>query len=157
MKTTNTRFAVAVHVLTYLAGVTDDRTVSSGEMASSANVSPVYVRRVLGPLREAGLVRSHRGVHGGWALRAEPERITLAQLWLLFQSDEPVIGVHGPDPACATGRRVQAGLVSINKSIEEAVGAVLGESTIYDMAADHEQNHFRDRGASRGPSRSHLT
>ncbi|BCJ50329.1 hypothetical protein Asp14428_18040 [Actinoplanes sp. NBRC 14428] len=70
-RSTNTRFAVAVHVLTYLAGL-DDRAAGSEELARSANVNPVYIRQVMGPLRGAGLVRSKPGVHGGWALALLP-------------------------------------------------------------------------------------
>lgn len=79
-RSTNTQFAVAVHVLTYLAGVTEGHAVSSEELSKSANVNPVYVRRVLGPLREAALVRSRPGVRGGWELAADPSVITLEQV-----------------------------------------------------------------------------
>src|SRR5690606_27695475 len=77
-RSTNTRFAVAVHVLTYLAGVAGERPVSSDELAASANVNPVHVRRVLGPLRAAGMVRSRPGVNGGWELGHPAADITLA-------------------------------------------------------------------------------
>lgn len=131
----NTRFAVAVHVLTYLAGVTDGRPVSSDEMATSVNANPVYLRRVLGPLREAGLVRAQRGLHGGWELRLAADQISLDVVWRLLQGDDPVLGLHGPDPACATGRRVQDGLVALDHLVAGSVEAALGGVTIRDVAA----------------------
>jgi len=79
-RSTNTQFAVAVHVLTYLAGVSPGRAVSSEELSKSANVNPVYVRRVLGPLRSAKLVRSRPGVNGGWELERDAAQITLEQV-----------------------------------------------------------------------------
>ncbi|MFD0658855.1 Rrf2 family transcriptional regulator [Thermocatellispora tengchongensis] len=84
-RSTNTRFAVAVHVLTYLAGVAGERPVSSDELSASTNVNPVHVRRVLGPLRAAGLLRSRPGVHGGWELAVPAGDITLAEVWRLLQ------------------------------------------------------------------------
>lgn len=134
-RSTNTQFAVAVHVLTYLAGITDGRAVGSDELASSANVSPVYVRRVLGPLRTAGAVRARRGAHGGWELGARPGELTLDIVWLLLQGDQPVLGLHGPDPTCATGRRVQEGLVALDRTVADSLAAALSAITVADMAA----------------------
>ncbi|MEU5697390.1 Rrf2 family transcriptional regulator [Streptomyces aurantiacus] len=134
-RSTNTQFAVAVHVLTYLAGVTEGRTVSSEELSKSANVNPVYVRRVLGPLRGARLVRSRSGVHGGWELTADPADITLEQVWLLLQGDTPVLGLHGPDPACATGRSVQKTLTALDRTVADAVATALGRFTVRDALA----------------------
>ncbi|PZS31066.1 MAG: transcriptional regulator [Pseudonocardiales bacterium] len=134
-RSSNTQFAVAVHVLTYLVGFIDDRVVSSEELAASANVNPVYIRRVLGPLRAAGLVRARRGVHGGWDLNVDPDEITLDRVWLLLQGDEPVLGLHGPAPACATGRRVQEGLVALDRTVADSLAAALRCVTVADMAA----------------------
>ena len=68
-------------LVTYLAGVTDGRPVSSEELSASTNTNPVYVRRVLGPLRAAGLVSSRPGVHGGWELAVDARAIPLSQVW----------------------------------------------------------------------------
>src|SRR5947209_18997691 len=125
-KATNTQFAVAVHVLTYLAGADAGRPVSSDELSMSTNVNPVHVRRVLGPLRNAGLVRSRPGVHGGWELAADPAGIPLAAVWRLLQGDEPVLGLHGPNPDCPIGRSVQSALQHLDRGVAAAVEAELG-------------------------------
>ncbi|MGW0877931.1 Rrf2 family transcriptional regulator [Streptomyces sp. NPDC002740] len=132
-RSTNTQFAVAVHVLTMLAGVTDGRALSSEELSRSANVNPVYVRRVLGPLRSAGLVRSRPGVNGGWELAVEAADLTLERVWLLLQGDEPVLGLHGPDPACPTGRTVQRTLTELDRTVADAVATALGRYTVQDV------------------------
>ena len=129
----NTQFAVAVHVLTYLAGQSGGRTVSSDELSHSTNVNPVYVRRVLGPLREAGLVRSRSGKHGGWELAKDAADITLAQVWRLLQGTDPVLGLHGPNPACRIGRSVQTSLVAIDLAVSQAVTDQLDRSTVHDI------------------------
>ncbi|MEV6615676.1 Rrf2 family transcriptional regulator [Streptomyces sp. NPDC051051] len=133
-RSTNTQFAVAVHVLVILTLAADGHAVSSEELSKSANVNPVYVRRVLGPMRNAGLVRSRSGVNGGWELAVEPAQITLEQVWLLLQGDEPVLGLHGPDPSCVTGRSVQQSLVSIDRMIAHAVATTLGHFTVQDIS-----------------------
>ncbi|WNV88043.1 Rrf2 family transcriptional regulator [Umezawaea sp. Da 62-37] len=131
----NTQFAVAVHVLTYLAGDTGEHPVSSEELSASTNVNPVYVRRVLGPLREAGLVRSRPGVHGGWELAANAHNIPLATVWRLLQGTDPVLGLHGPDPSCAVGRGVQESLTALDHAVAGAVATELERFTVHDVLA----------------------
>jgi Rrf2 family protein len=133
---TNTQFAVAVHVLTYLAGAGRDRPVSSDELAASTNVNPVHVRRVLGPLREAGLVRSRPGAHGGWELCRAPEGVTLAEVWRLVQGDDPVLGLHGPNPSCPVGRGIQASLAALDRTVAGAVEAELARTTVDDLLTE---------------------
>ena len=133
---TNTQFAVAVHVLTYLAGTDVAGPVSSDELAASVNASPVYVRRVLTPLRKLGIVTSTPGAHGGWVLNRPAETITLAEVWRLVQGDDPVLVLHGPNPRCRTGIGVQRTLVALDRELAGAVEARLGEVTVADVVRD---------------------
>lgn len=133
---TSTQFAVAVHVLTYLAGaMSQARAVSSEELALSANANPVHIRRVLGPLREAGLVQSRPGPRGGWGLGRAADQITVAQVWDLVQGEEPVLGLHGPNPACPVGRSIQQSLTDLDARARQAVRSELARVTVADLAA----------------------
>jgi Rrf2 family protein len=107
--------------------------VSSDELSESTNVNPVYVRRVLGPLRDAALVRSRPGVHGGWELAVDARDITLAQVWRRLQGTDPILGLHGPDPACAVGRGVQESLTTLDRAIADAVATELEQFTVHDV------------------------
>ena len=118
---TNTQFAVAVHVLTYVASMGDSGQVSSEELAASTNVNAVYVRRVLGPLREAGLVRSRPGSGGGWVLCRPAADIPLDEVWSILQGDDPVLGLHGPNPKCPVGAGVQRVLEGVDRDVARAV------------------------------------
>jgi Rrf2 family protein len=129
----NTQFAVAVHVLTYLAGQDRGRPVSSEELSRSTRTNPVYVRRVLGPLRDDGLVRSRPGAHGGWELATAAGEITLAQVWRLLQGSDPVLGMHGPDPACAVGRSIDRALVMVDRAVGDAVNSQLEKFSVEDI------------------------
>ncbi|RLV50528.1 Rrf2 family transcriptional regulator [Nocardioides mangrovicus] len=135
---TNTRFAVAVHALTYLAGLGAQRAISSDEIAGSANVNPVHIRTVMGPLREAGIVVSRAGARGGWQLTRDPASISLAEVWDVLQGDDPVLGLHGPSPECPVGVGVQAALVDLDREVAEAVRARLRTSSVAGMLGDLE-------------------
>jgi Rrf2 family protein len=142
---TSTQFAVAVHVLTYLASTSAEaeaerpggqaRAVSSEELAQSVNANPVHVRRVLGPLRDAGLVSSRPGPGGGWGLGRPAADITAAEVWDLVQGDDHLLGLHGPNPACPVGHSIQQSLVDLDARARQAVRSELERVTVADLAA----------------------
>lgn len=133
---TSTQFAVAAHVLTYLTAVQrsgDDRAVSSDELSASTNVSPVHIRKVLGPLREAGLVRSRSGQQGGWVLGASPEDIALVQVYDVLLGDRPVVGIHLPSPQCPVGRGIRRSLEDLDRELLEGVRGRLAGISVADL------------------------
>lgn len=136
----NTQFAVAVHVLSYLGGPGAGRSVSSEELADSTNTNPVYVRRVLGPLRTAGLLRSRPGPGGGWELSRDPASITLAEVWQLVAGDEQVLSIHASNPRCPVGRSMQEELAAVGASLQAAIARELGATTVRDLAERAERS-----------------
>jgi Rrf2 family protein len=122
-KPTNTQFAVAVHLLTLLAD-DPEHVLDSAALAISPATNPVRVRQILGHLRQHGLVHSQTGAHGGWSLARPPGQIDLAQVWTAVNGEDPVLGVHLPDPDCPVGRRVQRNLEAVDR---RALEAILGE------------------------------
>src|SRR5262249_15610068 len=114
---TNLQFAVVVHVLAYLAGAGGDRPVSSDELAASTNANPVYLRPALGPLRDARLLRSRRGVGGGWLLERPAASISLDEVWRIVHGDDHVLGLHGADPVCPVGRVITDVLVELDRDV----------------------------------------
>lgn len=132
----NTQFAVAVHFLTYLAGAGQGRPVSSEEVARSAAVSPVYLRRALGPLRAAGLVRSRPGSGGGWELCRPPEEIGLDVVWSIVQGEDAVLGLHGPSPDCPIGAGMTHVFDGIERGVAAAIERELAGRTIRDVLRD---------------------
>ncbi|HWH96269.1 MAG TPA: Rrf2 family transcriptional regulator [Baekduia sp.] len=126
---TNTQFALGVHMLTLLAG-SAPATLSSEQMAGSADSNPVHVRRVLGRLRTAGLVTSKPGVGGGWQLAADPASITLADVWRVVHGDDAILGLRGANPACPVGQSIQGMLVDVDRRAQKAVEDELATTTI---------------------------
>lgn len=132
---TNTQFAVAVHVLTLLAGA-PDQVLSSELLAGSVAANPVHVRRVLGALRRAGLVASRPGVHGGWQLERGADQVTLGDVWRAVQGQDPLLGLHGAAPQCTVGQRIQMALIGVDRRAARAVEQELARTTIGDLARD---------------------
>ena len=132
---TNTRFSVAVHLLTLLADAPGE-TIDSRALSKSPATNPVHVRRVLGQLRDKGLVRSQPGAHGGWALARPPDQIDLGEVWQAVNGDDPVLGLHVPDPNCPTGRRVSSNLRALDRRAFDVLVDELARANIADVLAD---------------------
>jgi DNA-binding IscR family transcriptional regulator len=134
---TNTQFALAVHMLTLLSAETDAMH-SSEVLAASAGSNPVHVRRVLGRLRRAGLVRSRPGPHGGWLVDGATCDTTLAEVWDAVHGDDPVLGLHSANPDCVVGQRIQGALVELDRRAARALTAELAETTLGDLVRSTE-------------------
>ena len=130
---TNTQFAVAVHVLTLLGG-SQECSVSSEVMSASVGANPVYLRRVLGQLGAAGLVRSRPGARGGWLLARAPDEITLGDAWRAIQAGKAVFGLHDVDPNCPVADQVSRSLGAVDAKLSAAIERELDETSVADVA-----------------------
>ena len=128
----NTRFAVATHILAYLAH-SPGQPVSSEVLAGSAGTHPVVVRRLLGSLRTAGLVRSQRGAGGGTLLARPPADISLLDVYRAMQQAEAdlfQVGSITPNHACDLGRVMQQTLEELFGPATDAMCAALAAVSV---------------------------
>ncbi len=70
----------ATRLMVALAAEHGGAPVPAERLAESDNIPADYVSQILAKLRRAGLVTSHRGSAGGYALSRKPAEITLAQV-----------------------------------------------------------------------------
>ncbi|HEU0122373.1 MAG TPA: Rrf2 family transcriptional regulator [Bryobacteraceae bacterium] len=129
----DTQLTVGIHILCLLASQPGER-ITSEWIAGSVNTNPVVVRRTLGKLRRAGLVRSANGKGGGWELLRPPESISLRELFALLRT-APVLAMHrdAPNPQCPIGAGIQRALPGYYRQAEEALASSLGTVTIADV------------------------
>jgi Rrf2 family protein len=132
----NNRFGVAVHVLALAKVAMEEASgvgITSERMAESVRAHPVHVRRVLGALREAGLVTSQPGPGGGWRLTRPPEAITLRDIYRAVEH-EPLFGVpKQPSEDCPISQCIPGVLATCFREAEEALEERLGRVTIADV------------------------
>jgi len=137
----NTQFAIGVHVLTLLYA-SDGERVSSEVLAGSAGSNPVHIRRILGRLREAGLVESSPGPGGGWLNTRDPEDVTLADVRQALHAGDRVLGVHGAHPDCSVGQQIQSELEQIDDRAVEALDRELSRTTLAELVARSNARSF---------------
>lgn len=130
----NTRFSVAVHILSLLATKPDQR-LSSSYMAASVNTNPVVIRRISGMLKQAGLLQTKPGASGALITRS-PEDITLLDIYRAVQQDDLLFSTHSsPNPDCPVGRNIQNTLDESFKRAQNAMEAELQKQTLADVTA----------------------
>ncbi|QPC91718.1 Rrf2 family transcriptional regulator [Mesorhizobium sp. INR15] len=132
----NTRFAVAVHILTFLetqAGLP----ATSELIASSVNTNPTLIRRLLSQLAKAGLTTSQMGSGGGALLARSAETISLLDVWRAMDEAREVFAMHeAPNPMCPVGRNIKRTLGLRIAGVQAAMDAELARTTIAAMAHD---------------------
>ncbi|MEU6089041.1 Rrf2 family transcriptional regulator [Streptomyces sp. NPDC047085] len=133
----SSRMTVAIHALTWMALTCPRRPggiVTSDRIAASVNTNPVVIRRILGSLREAGLVVSVRGQGAGVKLGRPPESITLNDVYEAVEP-EPLIALHStlPSQECPVGLGLPPVLQGVYGRAEEAMKEELATITIADV------------------------
>lgn len=122
-----------MHVLALLAGRRGEA-VSSETLAGSVNTHPVVVRRIVGALRNAGLVLVQPGVRGGAQLAREPERITVLDVYLAVEEKPDLFALHAePSRDCDIGGNIRGVLRGVFHRAHDAMQAELGAVTIADV------------------------
>ncbi len=71
----------AVRAMIELAAGSSEGSPAKGELVAAAQGIPLrFLENILGELRVHGLVRSRRGIEGGYWLAREPDEVTLAEV-----------------------------------------------------------------------------
>jgi Rrf2 family protein len=126
----NSQFAIGIHLLALLAQ-TPEESLTSERMAGSVNTNPVFIRRILGRLADAGLVVSQPGVSGGWRLARDPQTISLLEVYRAVEEGH-LLGMHhsNPNPDCLIGRNIQRTLTIYFDDAQRAFEERLARQTV---------------------------
>ena len=130
---TNSRFAVAVHVLSLMAW-SGEEPLKSAQVAESVNTNPVVIRRMLLDLAQAGLVVSQTGSLGGSRLATDPAKTTLLDVYQAVECGG-VFSLHRQPPSrdCPVGVNIETVLGDVLQEVDSAVEQVLRNITIDDV------------------------
>ncbi|HEX4035240.1 MAG TPA: Rrf2 family transcriptional regulator [Solirubrobacteraceae bacterium] len=125
MLSITTKSPYAIAALAELGRAADDTPVPIGELARRREIPVQFLEQLFAVLRRAGLLRSYRGVKGGYSFARPPETISVLEVVELLE------GSVGAD---ATGVFAEAA---------DAARAVLAATTIAEVI----EREAADRGA----------
>lgn len=131
----NSRFAVSVHILTYLT-YRRDAAVPSAEIASSVDTNPVVIRRLLAALLKSKLVTAQKGASGGFTLAKAPEKISLRDI---YRAVDPIpdcgLRHFSPNHDCPVGAKISAILSGAFAQAQSAMETELARTSIAEIHA----------------------
>ncbi len=118
--------------------------VALNDIAETQGLSLNYLEQLFRPLRRAGLVRSTRGVHGGYVLGREPGSITVGDVVRVLDgpiapSDCVLPGVEGEGRCEMSSSCVARGVwEKVRDAVEDVLDGISLESLLAsdDSAAD---------------------
>lgn len=134
----SSRFTIAIHVFACMEIFGDDYKITSDFLASSINVNPVIIRKILSQLRNAGLIEVARGTGGTTATRPIDE-ITFYDVYLavdLLEEGELFHFHENPNPNCPVGKNIHTVLDDKLLHIQEAMEREMKRYTIADVVND---------------------
>lgn len=128
----NSRLFLALHTLSHMAGK-PDTVRTSADIAEHSGTNPVVVRRVLGRLRDAGLLSSEKGHAGGWRLACEPHNISLADVYTALDERLVASEKNASKPDCSIEHALQQRVAEVLEDVEQSLIRRLGETSILDV------------------------
>ena len=133
----SSRFTVGVHILA-LIELNKEGVSSSEFLAGSVNTNPSLIRKIMGMLKKAELIKVQPGVAGA-KLAKEPFNITLLDVYKAVDvvKEKELFSFHeNPQPDCPVGRNIQDSITPILSAAQFALEKVLANVTIEDVVKD---------------------
>jgi Rrf2 family protein len=135
----NSRMTIAIHILSFMVLWEQRRRepATSDHIADSVRTNPVVIRRLLGLLQKARLVKSRRGANAGWTFVKRPDAITLLDVYDAVEN-APLFGMHASPPSrtCPIGRGIQPALTKVYGSLEKQLRERLAKTHLTEVFAD---------------------
>ncbi len=134
----SSRFTIALHIFSCIDVFGEEHKITSDFLAGSIQVNPVIIRKLLGQLKEAGLITVHRG-SGGADLAKPAAEITLLDVFNAVESIEDGRLFHfheNPCPRCPVGRSIHPVLDGRLDQIQKAMEREMERITLADVFDD---------------------
>ncbi len=122
----------AVRAVTELAAAEGDKPVKAERIANAQGIPLNFLENILGELRHAGVVRSHRGAEGGFRLAKPAEQLTIADV--IRAVEGPLASVRGGPPEDAVYDGAASSLPKVWIAVRASLRRVLEQVTVADIA-----------------------
>ena len=122
----------AVRAVVELAAADSDKPVKAERIATAQHIPLNFLENILGELRHAGIVRSHRGAEGGFRLAKPANEVTVADV--IRAVEGPLASVRGGPPEDATYAGAATTLPRVWIAVRANLRRVVENVTIADIA-----------------------
>ena len=115
---------------TFGAGVVQIR-----EIARREAIPAKFLEGILLELKHAGIVRSRRGIDGGYELAREPKEIMLGQVMRVLDGPLAPLGSAAELKELLKSDPRQAGFYSVLMDVRDAASTILDQTSLADVVA----------------------
>jgi Rrf2 family protein len=122
----------AVRAAVELAAASDDRPVKAERIATAQGIPLNFLENILGELRHAGIVRSHRGAEGGFRLARPADELTVADI--IRAVEGPLASVRGGPPEEVAYVGASEALLRVWIAVRASLRGVAEHVTLADIA-----------------------
>src|SRR6185312_7593973 len=123
----------AVRAAVELAAAPDEKPVKAERIATAQDIPLNFLENILGELRHAGIVRSHRGAEGGFRLAKPPDQVSIADI--IRAVEGPLASVRGGPPEETSYPGTSAALPRVWIAVRANLRNVVERVTLADVAS----------------------
>jgi Rrf2 family protein len=123
----------AVRAAVELAGHDDEKPVKAERIATAQDIPLNFLENILGELRHAGIVRSHRGADGGFRLAKPADQVSIADI--IRAVEGPLASVRGGPPEETSYPGSSEALPRVWIAVRASLRNVVEHVTVADVAS----------------------
>ncbi len=123
----------AVRAAVELAAAEDEKPVKAERIATAQDIPLNFLENILGELRHAGIVRSHRGAEGGFRLAKPAAEIAIADI--IRAVEGPLASVLGGPPEETSYPGASEALPRVWIAVRANLRKVVEHVTVADVAS----------------------
>jgi Rrf2 family protein len=123
----------AVRAAVELASAPDEKPVKAERIATAQEIPLNFLENILGELRHAGIVRSHRGAEGGFRLAKPADQVSIADI--IRAVEGPLASVRGGPPEETSYPGSSEALPRVWIAVRASLRNVVEHVTVADVAS----------------------
>ena len=135
----DTKFSIALHILTYIAET--NNTVTSELLAKSVGTNASHIRKILALLKDADIIESQQGKKG-IVLKIKANELSLDKIYFGVYPEKELLHVHDTaNPDCPIGATIKEALLPIFEESEKQLVLNLKSKTLKSLIKDMYKVH----------------
>jgi len=124
-----------LRAMVYLASVFGKKNNirSLKEISQKENISFDYLEKIISQLEKKGLVRSKRGIRGGYSLKRSPQKISVGEIINTLESTMFPVKCLAKEKRYNCPRKKTCKTVNVWKKVQEVLNSTLNSITLADL------------------------
>lgn len=132
----SSKFTIAIHIFSCIYVFEKKQKITSEFLASSTNINPAIIRKILQQLKAHKLVKITRGV-GGASINKPLEEISFYDIYRALEGDKEIFSFHkNPNMACTIGKNIHNVLDNKLNRVQNALEDEMKQITLKDVIND---------------------